>query len=221
MAEEQSGKNPEWLSTYSILTAERILERFSIKLSSDELINTLRDPESHYYHLLTMPLKNIFNGLLINQVHTYQVHVQKLLVRYKLSQTGAADDGQLGTHSEEELKVKQKDVIQLGETFEGRKNEHCQLISDSQAWLIREAPKKENVALSSEMAAFGARAEEMMLILKNLRTEFRTLILDVTALLNVLPDYTIDAEEMAESQAALDFDASLGDVSNLEYLTDH
>lgn len=212
-----STENPEWLSTYGILTAERILERFKVKLSRDELLKTLKDPNSHYYHLLTMPLKNIFNGILINQVHDYQVYAQKLFIDYKLSMTGAAgDEDQTGTNAEEELHSKQTDLIKMGETFEEKKQEHRQLISDSQAWLIKEAPKQEDFARSSEMAIFGGRAEEMMITFQNLRTEFRTLIIEVTSLLNVVPDYYINEEKIAENQTTLDFNADLTDITDFD-----
>jgi hypothetical protein len=206
-----SETNPEWLSTYGILTAERILERFKIKLSKDELMNTLKDPNSRYYHLLTLPLKNIFNGILVNQVHDYQVYAQKLMIDYLLSKSEPAEEdaNQQGTNAEEELKIKQEDLMRLGETFEARTHEHRELIAESQAWLIQEAPKHDDLSLSDEIAMFSGRAEEMMLILQNLRTEFRTIILDTTSLLNVVPDYYIDEEKLAENQVSLDFDVNL------------
>jgi hypothetical protein len=206
-------ENPEWLSTYGILTAERILERFKIKLPQDKLLKTLNDPNSRYYHLLTMPLKNIFNGILINQVHDYQVYIQKLFIDYLLEKKQSAED-QTGTHAEEELKLKQEELIHLGETFDKRTQAHRQLISDSQAWLINEAPTHENLALANELAIFGGRAEEMMLIFQNLRTEFRTIILDISTLLNLVPDYMVDEDKIAENQATLNFNADLGDDTN-------
>ncbi len=202
-------ENPEWLSTYGILTAERILERFKIKLPKEKLLQTLSDPNSRYYHLLTMPLKNIFNGILINQVHDYQVYIQKIFIDYLLVKKDSGTE--TGTHAEEELKLKQEELIRLGETFDERTQDHRQLISDSQAWLIHEAPTHENLALANELAIFGGRAEEMMLVFQNLRTEFRTIILDIITLLNLVPDYFVDEDKIAENQATLNFNTELGD----------
>lgn len=210
-----SKDNPEWLSTYGILTAERILERFKIRISHDELMKTLKDPESRYYHLLSMPLKNIFNGILVNQVYDYQVYAQKLLIDYKLSMTESLeeDEGNTGTNAEEELTIKQKDLMHLGEAFEEKKQDHRHLIADSQAWLIKEASKKESLARSPEMAEFTECVEQLMLSFQNFLTEFRALILDITSLLNVVPDYHIDEEKMHENQSALDFDPTLSEVT--------
>ena len=212
----KAGQNPEWLSTYGILTAERILERFNIRITHDELMSTLKDPESRYYHLLTMPLKNIFNGILINQIYDYQVYAQKLLIDYKLSITDSFDDedgADAGTHAEQELLVKQVDLMKAGEAFEEKKQDHRYLIADSQAWLIQEAPKQESLANSPEMIEFTDRVEQLMFAFENFRIEFRQLILDITALLNVLPDYHIDEEKMLENQSTLDFDPNLSDVT--------
>jgi hypothetical protein len=209
---KKSDTNPEWLSTYGILTAEGILERFKIKLSHDELTKTLKDPTSRHYHLLTLPLKNIFNGILISQVHDYQVYAQKLLIDYNLSKTGTPDESeeeQTGTHAEEELLLKQADLMGLGEALDSKKQEQKQLIAESQAWLIREAPKYDDLGHVSELGEFGSRAEELMFLFQNFRAEFRALILDITSLLNVVPDYSINEEKLAESQVSLDFDANL------------
>ncbi|MCH9717511.1 MAG: hypothetical protein K0U24_00205 [Gammaproteobacteria bacterium] len=209
---KKSDTNPEWLSTYGILTAEGILDRFKIKLSHDELLETLKDSTSRHYHLLTLPLKNIFNGILVTQVHDYQVYAQKLLIDYNLSKTGTpneSEEEQTGTHSEEELLLKQGDLMGLGEAFDAKKQEQKQLIAESQAWLIHEAPKHNDLGDASELAVFGSRVEDLMFTFQNFRTEFRTLILDITSLLNVVPGYSINEEKLAESQESLDFDSNL------------
>lgn len=206
---EISEANAEWLSTYGVLTAERILERFNIRLSHDELIKTLKNQDSHYHHLLTMPLKNIFNGILVNQVHDYQVYAQKLLIDYKLSKTepvvSEESEQKKGTHSEEALQTKQIELMQLGEMFTAKKQEHRQLISDSQAWLIQQAPKQENLAQATEMLTFSKHGDDLMLAFQQLRTEFRTLIIEITSLLAVAPNYYMDEEKLAKNHESLAF----------------
>ncbi len=209
-------ENLEWLSTYGILTAERILERFNIRITQDELMATLKDPESRYYHLLTVPLKNIFNGILVEQVYDYQVYAQKLLIDYKLSRTAGPDDDEEekpGTGSEEELAQKQEELLQMGESFEAKKQEHRHLIAESQAWLINESSKSESLAALPEMMMFTTRVEQLMFDFQNFRTAFRTLIIDITALLRLVPGYFLDEEKMLENQASLDFNPDLVDVT--------
>ena len=50
-----------WFPTYGMLTSQRILERFGIHLSNEELSSATKDPESLYFQLLRIPLKNLFN----------------------------------------------------------------------------------------------------------------------------------------------------------------
>jgi hypothetical protein len=221
-------KKPEWFSTYAILTAERILERFHIQLSHQELTDILKNPESPYYHLLSVPLKNIFNGILMTQVHDYQVYAQKILIDYKLGSPDSGDDDNTsGTHAQEELEVKYVELIEYGAELEERKQQHQELISESQAWLIKETQNKQNLTekfknfhqnteLSEQMAAFGKRVENQMMELQNLRTMFRELILDINNLLVVVPDYFIDTDDMAKKREALDFNPELSDFSTSE-----
>ena len=75
-----------WFSTYGILTAERVLERFNIRLRYDELLTAVKNPMSVYYMLLRVPIKNVFNGIILQQAHDYQVYAQKLFVDYGLSE---------------------------------------------------------------------------------------------------------------------------------------
>lgn len=209
-------KSPEWLSTYGILTAERILERFKIQLTRDELLNTLTDDTSHYHHLVSVPIKNIFNGILSNQINDYQIYAQKLMIDYKLADTSpSVIEGEeqppkpTSTQSEEELEEKHTELIDLGTAFDDKVDEHYQLISESQAWLINEAPKQESLATSEDMSGFGARAQQMMYDFLGFRDSFRTLILDITTLLSLAPDYFLDPERLTENQQALDFDPNL------------
>ncbi len=209
---------PEWLSTYGILTAERVLERFNVRLSREELTAQLHDSNSRYYHLLTLPMKNLFNGILMNQVYDYQVYAQRVLVDYVLSNPNASDvaeEKEAGTDAEAALERKQEEVIRLGEAFEEKQKAHVELIAESQAFLIEKAPNVE-AALggSRELKAFSSRAEEVMLAFQASRTEFRTLILEVTSLLSVVPYYHIDEETLAESQERLMFNPDLPEGMN-------
>ncbi len=222
----QVNSEPAWFSTYAILTAERVLERFRIELSHQELNKILSNPESPYYHLLTVPLKNIFNGILMHQVHDYQVFAQKLLIDYKLGKPEESSDEEEeeGTNAEEELEVKYVELLEYGAELEERKQQHQELIAESQAWLIKETQDKRNIEakfeqfntnteLVTQMEAFGERVENQMVAFQNLREMFRTLIMDISSLLMVTPDYFFDPEEMAEKKEALDFDTGLGNFT--------
>jgi hypothetical protein len=205
----------EWFSSYGLFTAESILGRFNIKLSRSDLIQTLKGPNSRYHYLVTVPVKNIFNGILISQVHDCQLYAQKMLIDYKLSSNKTADDEeQSKTQAEVTLTTKQESLIQLGDMFEEKKEAHYQLLSSTQNWLITEASKQTDLAGSPELAEFGETAEQIRTAFQDLRTEFRTLSVDVRGLLELLPDYQVNTDKLAQHQVGLDFNTDT-DISQL------
>jgi hypothetical protein len=205
--------SPIWLSTYGILTAERILERFKINLSRKELLETLKNPDSVYHHLLTVPLKNIFNGIVIKQVYDYQVYAQKLFIDYKLASTAPAEDSEEATPApDSDIDIKCKELMQLNELFDKKQHIHQQLIAKSQAWLIkqtRETMLEVNTETSSKIEGFSADVESLLITFQDLREQLRELIIQTTAILSVTSDYKIDPEQMAENKESLDFDPEM------------
>jgi len=214
--------NPAWLSTYGILTAERILERFQISLSRDELLQNLKNPESPYHHLLTVPLKNLFNGIMMKQVHDYQVYTQKLFIDYKLTVVKVVDENgnePASSSSEEALEIKYSELMQLGKLFEEKQHAHQQLIAKSQRWLMQQTHKtvfEANTEALNQIQDFGVETEALMLMFQNLRNQFRELIIQTSEILNLMSDYKPDLEQMAENKEALDFNPELINSEVLE-----
>ena len=210
--------NPIWLSTYGLLTAERLLERFRITLSHPELLDALKNQDSPYHHLLTVPLKNIFNGIIIKQVHDYQVYMQKLFIDYKLTSTKPEVEGEPpAQNSGGEIDVKYNELVELSNIFEEKKHEHQQLIAKSQDWLIQqthESVLKINAETSSQIEMFGTQIESLLLTFQDLLLQFRELIIQTTSVLNVMPDYKFVLEQMEQNKASLDFDPELTETAD-------
>ena len=213
-----SADNPIWLSTYGVLTAERLLERFKITLSREALADALTNQASPYHHLLTVPLKNISNGIIIKQIHDYQVYMQKLFIDYKLHSTKVeVENEQPRQGSGEALEIQLKELEELSTLFEEKKHEHQQLIANSQAWLIQQTHESMfeiNTETSSQIEMFGSQIESLSLAFQNLLHQFRELIIQTTTVLNMLSDYKIDFEQMAQNKIFLDFDPQITEVTN-------
>ena len=126
-----------WLSTYGMLTANRILERFNIRLDNDELVQALKDPLSIYHQLLIVPLKNVFNGIILQQAQAYQLYAQKLLIDYLLSGESGVDEAMPGANTRDDLEQERLKIMALDEQFSQLELAHQQLISESQAVLIQ------------------------------------------------------------------------------------
>ena len=125
-----------WFSTYGLLTSQRILERFNIHLANDELAAATKNPRSVYYQLLRVPLKNIFNGIILQQTHDYQVYAQKLFIDYLLSGEGSKEPTSPGANTREDLEQVRSELMEIGEGFNRLELDHQSLIYESQASLI-------------------------------------------------------------------------------------
>ena len=126
-----------WFSTYGLLTSQRILERFKINLAKDELAAATQNPRSVYFQLLRIPLKNIFNGIILQQAHDYQVYAQKLFIDYLLSGEGGKEATSPGANTREDLEQVRNQLIAIGDDFNKEELAHQTLIYESQASLIK------------------------------------------------------------------------------------
>lgn len=150
-----------WLSTYGLITVERLLERYKIRLPHEELIETIKNPNSFYYRLLRVPLKNVFNGIILQQANDYQIYVQKIFIDYLMSGESGKPEEAPGGLTREDLENERRSLVGMGEEFHQCEIDQSKLISASQHSLIQYAAdwrKKLNEAarkIAEELASQG------------------------------------------------------------------
>ena len=282
---------PTWFPTYGLLTSQRILERLDIRLTTRELDTALSNPHSVYYQLLRIPLKNVFNGIILQQVHDYQAYAQGLFVDYLLSGEANKEETAPGANTRDDLEQQRLHLVELNEAYAKLEAENQELIAKSQASLIAlsrellaslakvvasvmlilrktdpnisiervskalraimihyetvndevlapsspywnivikllgmplDAPLRAALAQSIRalsdprneveqiLSTYLSETEAMEVNLKNYRTEFYNVILRVTELIKLLPDYHVDHEKEAVHRESLYFDAGIG-----------
>ena len=204
-----------WFPTYGMLTSQRILERFGIHLSNEELSSATKDPESLYFQLLRIPLKNLFNGIILQQADDYQVYAQKLFIDYLLSGEAGKDPTSQGANTREDLEFMRTEVMRIGEDFSHQELAHEALIYESQASLIKVSTDKKTLKsrrgeVDVIVSAYLERADDMRINLCSYRSQFYDAILRSTELLQLLPDYKVDKVQEIENRESLYFDAHLG-----------
>lgn len=205
-------------STYSILTADRILARWGLKLTQDELSRVVKNQKSVYFQLLLVPFNNIINGIILQQTYDYQVYAQKLFIDYLVSGSGNDNEEAPGATVRADLEQSRQKLMELSELFEKDILTHKTLIGESQGHLndmmrsLRPLLDTEQTAMAIEksIAPFRERSLDLAQGLRNYRVEFKTLILDVLRLIQLLPDYHINDEQEAINRSALQFDDQLG-----------
>lgn len=211
-----------WYSSYGVITAQRLFENLNVHLSYDELLLLNNHPKSCYYQLLQVPLKNIFNGIIIDQTTDYREYAQKMLIDYLISGAANPTDEQSNLAGAKlELEDMRRELIEEGDQFDMLQFEHHKLILDSQKLLLKLAkklPKPVNVqetrvdeAFMTAISPLFGQTELITQKVKSFRARFLQTILRGRALLNTLPDYFNRFEGDIAHLEALDFDAKLGD----------
>lgn len=207
----------KYSSTYAVLTSDRILARFGLHLSSDELAEVMKNKDSVYYQILLVPFKNVINGIVFQQAYDYQIYAQKLFVDYLVSGSGNESSETPGESVREDLEENRNKLIQLGEQFDKDSFAHKTLINKSQGELVKLVRSitpfqdtQQNAALIAQsMKAFHDQATDLGQALRNYRVEFKTLILDTLRLVQLLPDYR-ENDAQKENLELLFFDDQLG-----------
>lgn len=205
-------------STYSALTADRILAGYGVHLSHDELSKIVKNTNSIYFQLLVVPFSNIINGIILQQANDYQVYLQKIFIDYFVSGSGNDNQETPGASVRADLEQNRIKLVEMSALFEEDKFTHMTLISESQAAIknlvqrllpLHDTEETAN-NIKDSLASFRERTNDIAQGLKNYRVEFKTLILDTLRLIQLLPDYREDPHQEAINRISLQFDDQLG-----------
>jgi hypothetical protein len=126
-----------WFSTYGVITSQRIIGHYQITLPQKELLAAIKTPASFYHKLIQVPLKNVLNGIILQQANDYHIYAQKLFIDYLLSGDSSLPPEAQGASTREHLEEERKQLVSLGEQFTQKELEHENLISLTQAGLIK------------------------------------------------------------------------------------
>ncbi len=126
----------KWFSTYGLITSQRILGYYAITLPQAELIPAIKNSTSFYHCLVQVPLKNVLNGIILQQANDYHVYIQKLFIDYLLSGESGKSPQEQGASTRESLESERKALVQLGEEFNQKQMDHETVISSTQKALM-------------------------------------------------------------------------------------
>jgi hypothetical protein len=141
MATEVENNLVKEFSTYSLITAEQIFERYGIKLNKEELLNVLSDPHNIYHRLLQVPLENVLNGIILDQIRAYQAYAQKSFIDYLLSGEAGKTEEAPGAAIRESLESERQALVQMGEKFHRSEFAQDTIIAESQQ-IIKQSSKE-------------------------------------------------------------------------------
>lgn len=138
MSEEKSEMvASKWFSTYGLITVERLLGTYQIKLAQTDLLSVMENSFNFYHKLLTIPLKLVLNGIVLQQAKDYHIYAQKLFIDYLISGENSKGEEAQGSSTHEAMENERKQLVLLGEEYHKHELEHNNLIANSQKILIQ------------------------------------------------------------------------------------
>ena len=190
-----------WLSTYGMITADRILGKYQVHLSPEELKEALISPHSFYHRLLILPLKNVFNGIILSQASDYQVYAQKLFIDYLMSGESDRSAESPGAHTRETLENERQALLKLSDDFHECELDHGKLIALAQKSLMKSAHEWEKLlAQSVQQIAFEA----------NFSNDIKPLLARTIRSLVIEPELVVDKKISIKEEAWVDIEKKLG-----------
>lgn len=106
------------LSTYGLFTADRILQKFGIKLTPDVLKAHIKNPHTFYHRLMRLPALLTFNEIIHEQGSDRQAYVQQRMINYIYSPEAAKSEDEPGAEYRQQLENQRQALIQLNKHFE-------------------------------------------------------------------------------------------------------
>lgn len=210
----------QWMSSYGVVTVQRIFDLLNLSLNYLKIKDTLSDRNSIYYQFLRVPFVHIFNNIIIGQIEGYREYIQRVFIDYLLS--GAANEAEApvqGATIREELEHKRQKFMKLADEFDIEYFNHNSLIAESQMALIKLSRTKfQNISeiqdadmhsLLELVADFEEKAENLTIKFREFRKQFQDMIISMQALLETLPNYHIDEKQIAKYKESIDFDVEV------------
>ncbi len=105
------------LSSYGLMTAEKILRKLNVRLSPYVIRLTVHQANSFYYHLLKLPAMIIFNGLVYDQAHDLQTLLQQRMIHYLYSAEAKKSEGEPGQQYRAEMEDIRLKLVDFNDDF--------------------------------------------------------------------------------------------------------
>lgn len=127
----------KWFSSYGLMTAERILERFQLKPSHQVILQAAKTPDSFYHLLLLVPVQNVMNGIILEQAKDYHLYIQKMFIDYLMSGEDNKTEDSPGANTRDSIEDMRQSFLQQAEIFDKIDRRHARQIAASQKEFIK------------------------------------------------------------------------------------
>lgn len=101
-------------STYSVLTAERLLEQFNVKLTSKRIKQQVFHTDTFYHKLMFLPARAINLNVHYEQCRDFQAYAQQKLIHYLFSGETSKSEEEPGNQMRDDIENKRLKLIEMG-----------------------------------------------------------------------------------------------------------
>ncbi len=108
----------KFASTYSMVTAERILANYGVSLSQAGLRSQINQPNTYYHRFMYLPAKSITASMLEGQCRDLQAFSQQKLISYIFSGEPAKGEAESGFELREQIEEERLKLVRRGEELD-------------------------------------------------------------------------------------------------------
>jgi len=210
----------ETVSTYRLLTAQRILQNHQIELSQVELHQAVTEVNNRLYPVIHYSFDLIFAQLILDQGHTYLVVAQQNMVDILLNtqkDTEPSDDDSSSQPSSGEealltLQALQKELQALNQEEADANFFLQELVAETQQTIgeLVKDPQETSETIQATLQPFAQRTQTEQKNIIALREKIRDWMIRMNQLILVLPDYKQDPAKRAQQVEMLAMMSTIG-----------
>ena len=216
----QVNKMVKNFSTYGLLIPQSICSKLKIKVDPRDLIKAVQDDTSVYHVICLAPIQDMYNGIILAQIKSYQVFIQKRLIDGYVSSAPTISEVEASGQEpaeNETMNLMKDDFLQHIEATKPIEQAHYDLIADSYGALRRYVATNKGQLkictpkLRSTIDNFLEQGKILETQLIELRLKWREHAIEVSDYIMKMGSGRIDDLHDLEQRAELDFLQSFGE----------
>ena len=220
LPQPSSDKITHYFSTYGLLIPLSICSKLKMKVDPKAFMTAMEDETSVYHQMCLAPLELMRNGIVLAQIKSYQVFIQKLIIDCYVKDAPTISEVEAsGKEPPENARINQmkEEFLQHIETSKVLEQAHYNLIADSYGTLRRIVESNKGTLtscppkLKSSIDDFIDQGKCMETQLIGERFKWRERAIEVSDFMMKMGSGRIDDLQELEHRAELNFLQNFGE----------
>ena len=215
--------NTSTISTYRLLIPQSVCSQLKIKVGPNELKAAMQDESSFYHVVCQAPIQLMINGIILAQIKTYQIFLQKRLIDCYVNTAPTVNEVEITGEDppiNESINEMKERFLQHAESFKPLEQSHFNLIADTYGYLKKfisahqnqqEQTKAFDADFKSKINAFVTEGKILEAQLIKERLKWREHAIEISDTMMKMGSGRIDDIQELEQRAELAFFQSFGE----------